>query len=865
MKISKILGFEIALFLVAAVFLYQISFSQIQISEKSPKNQRNESFIFPKNFTNLKTPLYSRLIFIILDGITYDYVDSRIKEIPDVEEDCEIHIHKMKFFNDILNENPGSTVLQRLEIEPPPKTEIKIQTYLKGTNPVVFSMKIPEQNPHQIKMEDSLLYQIGQADHLKENYGFLTYYLYDYLGYQLKINQFALNPYYKSYEQLKQSEEQRVYEYLNIIKSKNYETLFIYEGLFDETTHSEGMHSQQGLDAQRRIDEILREAAQNMDDDALMVVVSDHGKSESGGHFNCRNEDTKVCNSLFFAYTKKGFIKNDKFIESLRRAETNSRISSQGELFLAHESMISSTISNILNIPISFVNSGRSLFEIYPKSKFENRIEMLQRILQDSFTTLQQQVELYRYIQDIRQTFDSSYFQQIINQVFDIEILLYYETKDVIIYSEERLEETITRIVNIQNQIQKSIYEDTQFYSNKLLVFGIIFGACVCLAIFFLSFQELILKNSSYKDYLFILLMTTYSCYIYIRNEQNDLEAFGCQLSVILFIYQFLKVYKNKEQMLCLIGFVVLNILIYFRNQFLNLQQITFLCEMIIFGIYFKQIKDLQNSTRSMKYYTLAFTFCIVILEVLSLYKYSEYFFAIKLIFYVYSCYIQYQQNSNFYLKEFKIDLILLNLIYHLIILFLQNSQLKSGLSYFPIVLLNAYLLAYAISLSEKVYYSYFTQTHIYLMSAVFYQVLNLETRYYHTDFSIFLIVLFFFPIPFIGQMFYSKCQHQPDKLIEDIEQRKLIKVQVSEDEEIEENKIQQKNHKIETFRNTRIYQIKGGLILISAVCLIFSCIGQLWMILNKQVFADNQFIFNNEYIMITVVCMLAANLFIRE
>ncbi|EAR99704.2 type I phosphodiesterase/nucleotide pyrophosphatase (macronuclear) [Tetrahymena thermophila SB210] len=573
---KTILAFEIVLFLLTAVLLYQISFSYIEISEKSPKNQRDESFIFPKNFTHLKTPLYSRVIFIILDGITYDYVDSRIKEIPDVKEDCDIHIHQMKIFNDILNENPESAVFQRLEIEPPPKTEIKIQTYLKGTNPVVFSMKIPEQNPHQIKMQDSLLYQIGQADHLKESYGFLTFYLYDYLGYQLKINQFALNPYYKSYEQLKQSENLRVQEYINIIKSKNYDTLFIYEGLFDEITHNEDMHTQNGLDAQRRIDMILREVAQNMDDDALMVVVSDHGKQESGSHSDCRNENIKVCNALFFAYTKKGFIKNDKFIESLRRIETDSRISSQGELFSAHESMISSTISNILNIPISFVNSGRSLFEIYPKSKFENRIEMLQRILQDSFTTLQQQVELYRYIQDIRQTYDDSYFQQIIDKVFDIEILLYYETKDVIIYSEERLEETITRIVNIQNLIQKSLYEDTQFYSYKLLVFGVIFGACVCLAIVFQSFQELIWKNSQYKDFLFILIMTAHSCYSYFMNEKNDLEVYGCQLSLILLIYQSFKVYKNIEKMLYLITFVVLNLLIYCRNQFLSFKSSIF-------------------------------------------------------------------------------------------------------------------------------------------------------------------------------------------------------------------------------------------------------------------------------------------------
>ncbi|KAL4486074.1 hypothetical protein ABPG72_004008 [Tetrahymena utriculariae] len=856
---SKILAFEVGLFLLAAAFLYQISYSQIEISEKSPKNQRDQSFIFPHNFTNLKTPLYSRVIFVILDGITYDYVDSRIKEIPFVNKDCDIHIHQIQIFNNILNENPESVVLQRLEIEPPPKTEIKIQTYLKGTNPVVFSMKIPQQNPHNTKMEDSLLYQIGQADNLKETYGFLTYYLYDYIGYWLKFNQFALNPYKQYHEQLKQSEEIKIQEYMNIIKSSKYDTLFIYEGLFDETAHGEGMHTQNGLDAQKHVDMVIREVAKNMDEEALMVVVSDHGKQENGVHFSCRNvENVKVCNSLFFAYTKKGFIKNDKFIESLRRNETDKRISNQAELFLTHESMISSTISNVLNIPISFVNSGRSLFEIYPKSKFENRIQMLQRILQDSFTTLEQQVNLYKHIQGTRQLYSSNLFEDIIDKVNEIELSLYYEQREQIIYSEQKLEEVITQIVNLQNKIQESIYNDTKFYSYQFLVFGIIFGVYVCLTIVYYSFQKLILKNGQYKEYLFILLITAYSCCIYLLNEESSLELYGCQLSVALLIFQSIKVYNDKLQMLSLISFLVLNLLLYCRSWFLNLHQITNLCELIIFIIYFMQIKALQNSNKRVMHYSLFFAVFIIILGILLLYGYSLYCFGLKLLFYIYSAQIQYQYNSNFFQKKFKIQLVLLNLIYHFIVLFFENSLVKEGLSYFPIVLLNVYLLSYVVSLNESIYFSFFTQSHIFITSAILYQVFNLQISYYNEGFSIILIILFYIPLPFIGQMFCKRFKQS--KPFDDVEKHQFVQIQT-----FEEAKQYDKEEIKVTFRYKKLLSIKGGIILISAFCILSSCIGQLWMILNKQVFVTGEFIFNNEYIMISVVSILAANLFIRN
>ncbi|KAL4465657.1 hypothetical protein ABPG73_012720 [Tetrahymena malaccensis] len=800
---NKILALEIGLFLLAAAFLYQISFSALEISEISPKNQREQSFIFPLNFTNLQQPLYSRVIFVILDGITYDYADNRIKDIPYAKKDCDIHTHQIKIFNDILNENSESAVLQRLEIEPPPKTEIKIQTYLKGTNPVVFSMKIPEQNPHNTKMQDSLLYQIGQADHLKKNYGFLTYYLYDYIGYWLKINHFALNPYQNNHEQLKQSEEQRIKEYLNLIKLNQYDTLFIYEGLFDETTHGEGMHTQNGLDAQKHVDMVIREAAKNMDEDALMVVVSDHGKSENGNHFSCSGEDKKTCNSLFFAYTKKGFIKSDKFIESLRRNETDQRISKQAELFSTHESMISSTISNILNLPIPFINSGRSLFEIYPKSKFENRIEMLQRILQDSFTTLEQQANLYKHIQETRNLYDNELFKGIIDKVFEIEKILYYEQVEQIIYSETKLEEIIIQIVDIQNKIQESIYNDTKFYSYELLVSGIIFGAFICIAIVIQSFKELILQKAQYKEFLFILLLTAYSCYIYFMNDKNSIKLYGSQISEVLLIFQIFKVYKDKLRLISLLTFALLNLFIYYGNQFLNLRQITSACETIILIIHLKSIESLNRS----KFYCLLFAFIIIIQGMLSFQGYSQYSF---------------------------------------------------GLSFFPIVLLNAYLLTYSISLNENLYFSYFTQSHIFISSAIMFQALNLEISYYNNqDFSIILIILYYFPLPFIGHMFCK--QFKQINLFTDIE-----KQQFNELETAEEFQHQEKKEIKLAFNYTKILKIKQGVFLISAICILTSCIGQIWMILNKQIFVTGEFIFNNEYIMIAVVSMLAANLFIR-
>lgn len=51
-----------------------------------------------------------------------------------------------------------------------------------------------------------------------------------------------------------------------------------------------------------------------MDEDTVLIITSDHGKSEDGSHTSCRDDDALVCNAMFFAYTKKGFVQDDSFI-----------------------------------------------------------------------------------------------------------------------------------------------------------------------------------------------------------------------------------------------------------------------------------------------------------------------------------------------------------------------------------------------------------------------------------------------------------------------------------------------------------------------------------------------------------------------
>lgn len=56
------------------------------------------------------------------------------------------------------------------------------------------------------------------------------------------------------------------------------------------------------------IDSLVRRIVNNIDEDAVLLITSDHGKSDNGSHIDCKDKNEIVCNSIFFAYSKKGFI-----------------------------------------------------------------------------------------------------------------------------------------------------------------------------------------------------------------------------------------------------------------------------------------------------------------------------------------------------------------------------------------------------------------------------------------------------------------------------------------------------------------------------------------------------------------------------
>ncbi|KAL4465659.1 hypothetical protein ABPG73_012722 [Tetrahymena malaccensis] len=894
------INLDIVFLVFAGVLFYFINYNSIQIFDKSPSNQREQSFIFPKNFTNLQTPLYSRLIFLIIDGMTYDFVDNRIKDIPFTQQGkCDIHVHQIKILNELLDSNPKSVIFQRMQIENPSITGVKLSTILTGINPAVLSKRIDKEEPNKKEQFDSLLYQVGNSPKLQKNYGFLTVSVYDFIGQWLNINQFAFDHFLSTYEELKESDEKKFEEYIKIIQSNQYDTLFIYEGLLDEIEHFEGQHTPNVLDAQKHIDKIITEIIKNMDDDAILIIASDHGKNEDGGH-NPLDNNPNLLDSLFFAYTKKGFIKDDQFIESTRRLESDQRIVRQGVKYQAHESMISSTISNLLNIPISFISSGRPLIELYPASKFSNRVEMLQRILQDSFSTLEQQKQFYSRMYDLKKSFDYQLFEDTMKKIIKLENLLYYEQRDQYIYTENGLESLIKQILELQNSIQEQIYS-YQNQSKSLFFFGIIFSIYVFYKI----------TNKIKQNYLIWILIGVGIAF-FIVNVREVKTLYGFIVTLALAFHIGVSKLKESKKIITLLGLLVQTLLICIicltqRQSYLF--YISHCSEIVIILIH-----SYQNS--SLNKITILIT---TLLGISRFYNYDLACFCLNSLIYIYN-----HNNNNYEIKNqilksrftYQINILVLNMLYSFIGLVSDNQLLYELSRYYPFILLNLYLLSDLISCQQDLFNSFYLQTQIMIQAQLLFTIIGFQQHYNKIEYDLTVILIYYLSVPLIPEIQnlklkkYNELTYQCKDLensVANLKDQTVVfdNLQIQQTYDTKKYDIVQQNHANEekselSERGTQFYnqenqitqqtiqdnmqsnegkqmkqiqliqdlaERKNGIIFYCAIIIIFSCVSELLIIYYNLVFElDNNFFFSNNYQTASILPILFTNyLFINH
>ncbi|XP_058832499.1 GPI ethanolamine phosphate transferase 3 [Topomyia yanbarensis] len=212
----------------------------------------------------------------------------------------------------------------------------------------------------------------------------------------------------------------------------------------------------------REMNEVIRNVTEQMDEETTLIVIGDHGMTQTGDH---GGESAEEVNSLFFMYSKGLDLMPEEY-------DSFSKTIQQIDLV--------PLLSNLLGVPIPYSNLGQVNFQLLPDVKV------------DSF--LRYQVALLHLWQNARQI--QNYFQQYaeanrgtftVDQLDDLDNKFLILTQRVnTVYTEAAFQSLSKDLRLYLRDILKSCRDIWVKFDAQLISHGLLITVLCCFAVFML-------------------------------------------------------------------------------------------------------------------------------------------------------------------------------------------------------------------------------------------------------------------------------------------------------------------------------------------------------------------------------------------
>ena len=279
---------------------------------------RRECTLRNEHFPSFKS-IYKRLIFVVIDGLRYDFAE--------------------KYMTQLL-EHSNNSVMFKAIASPPTVTLQRLKSITTGSLPVFIEIGSNFQSTHAV-VSDSFISSFANKGNIS------------ILGDETWLSLY--NDYFRTKVTAPSFDIYDLHGVDNIIKEnmrniieRNESKLVISHFLgVDHCGHVFSYGNEHVVDKIREIDDYLNnEIIPSLSDEDLLVVMSDHGMTDSGSHGGVSREEIE---SFIYAYSSKGFESKGIIQREIQQID------------------ICPTISVLFGIPIPFLNVGRVIPELIPK------------------------------------------------------------------------------------------------------------------------------------------------------------------------------------------------------------------------------------------------------------------------------------------------------------------------------------------------------------------------------------------------------------------------------------------------------------------------------------------------------------------
>lgn len=399
---------------------------------------------------NICLPKKSKVILLVIDALRYDFgtfepslkhalpYQNKLPILAELMNRYPDHTRKLKFVAD-----PPTTTLQRLK----GMTTGSLPTFIDiGSNfasPEINEDNVVDQwvrnNLTAVFLGDSTWTELFPG-RFKRKYDYPSFNIHDLDTVDTAIEKFLPRE----------------------VAKKDWDLLVAHFLGVDHCGHRYGPLHDEMQRKLSEMDAVIRNVTEQMDDETTLLVIGDHGMTQTGDH---GGESSDEVNALFFMYSKGVPLLTEEYDEHKKEIQQIDLVP---------------LVSALLGIPIPYSNLGQINFQLLPDRKV------------DSF--LRYQVALLHLWQNARQV--QSYFQQYTEShqgTFTVEQLDDFENKFLIltqrvntVYTEAAFQSFSKDLRLYLKDILESCREIWVKFDPQLISHGLLVTILACCAIFIL-------------------------------------------------------------------------------------------------------------------------------------------------------------------------------------------------------------------------------------------------------------------------------------------------------------------------------------------------------------------------------------------
>ena len=302
---------------------------------------------------------FKKAVILLFDAVRFDMV------LPDAASKEPWRNH-FNILHEMHSHSPSNSILFRFKADPPTATTQRLAGLTAGNLPTFI--EVGDNFSGHASPQDNWVHQLINAGKRMHFLGDDTWlHMYPFLQEQRNATVKGYHSFHLfDLDTVDNAIEAEIY---NLLERNDHDVLVAHYLGMDHCGHKYGPAHVLCAKKLQQYNEIVKKVILSLNEDTLLVAMSDHGMTDDGDHGGVSPKETSAF--LFMHATKANFVDTERFAQlaELREADVDAKdldfFDNQSNVRTVEQVDFCPTLSVLLGLPIPFGNLGKVIPEVF--------------------------------------------------------------------------------------------------------------------------------------------------------------------------------------------------------------------------------------------------------------------------------------------------------------------------------------------------------------------------------------------------------------------------------------------------------------------------------------------------------------------